>query len=109
MGPTEATSNVQVDVADTVGCGDSFTAAAALGWLAAVQLRTLLTLCNAVGAATATSVGAGRQVCPLLGRRVCRRVCIKALAAARDPVHAFCGRRTITTADCGCAEAARVG
>ena len=52
----------QVDVADTVGCGDSFTAAAALGWLAAAELRTLLTLCNAVGAATATSVGAGRQV-----------------------------------------------
>ena len=57
---------MQVDVADTVGCGDSFTAAAALGWLAAAELRTLLTLCNAVGAATATSVGAGRQVRSLL-------------------------------------------
>jgi hypothetical protein len=44
---------------DTVGCGDSFTAAIAFGFLH--DLPAVSTL-NAVGAATATGCGAGRNV-----------------------------------------------
>ena len=53
---------VQVPVADTVGCGDSFAAACMLGYLRDAAPQPLLLLANAVGAATATGVGAGRNV-----------------------------------------------
>lgn len=53
---------MQVDVADTVGCGDSFAAAVVLGYIQNQPLETVLALANAVGAATATSCGAGRNV-----------------------------------------------
>lgn len=52
----------QVDVADTVGCGDSFAAAVALGFIKGEPPATTLALANAVGAATATRSGAGRNV-----------------------------------------------
>eukprot|EP00897_Mesotaenium_endlicherianum_P008690 jgi/Mesen1/784/ME000110S_11046 len=51
-----------VDVADTVGCGDSFAAAVVLGFTRGEAATTTLTLANAVGAATATGLGAGRNV-----------------------------------------------
>ena len=51
-----------VDVADTVGCGDSFAAAIALADRAAAPPGVALALANAVGAATATRHGAGRAV-----------------------------------------------
>ena len=47
---------------DTVGCGDSFTAAIAFGFLHDLPAVNTLTLANAVGAATATGCGAGRNV-----------------------------------------------
>ena len=52
---------VQVDVADTVGCGDSFAAAVALGFTRGNAVPPLLALANAVGAATATASGAGAR------------------------------------------------
>ena len=52
----------QVDVLDTVGCGDSFTAAIAFGYLQNMPKIEMLALANAVGAATATGLGAGRNV-----------------------------------------------
>ncbi|ONK78710.1 uncharacterized protein A4U43_C02F21630 [Asparagus officinalis] len=54
-----------VDVVDTVGCGDSYTAAIALGYLHNMSGICTLTLANAVGAATAASMGAGRNVATL--------------------------------------------
>ena len=53
---------VVASVADTVGCGDSFAAAVALGRARGGDLRHTLALANAVGAATATGRGAGRNV-----------------------------------------------
>lgn len=53
---------MQVTVADTVGCGDSFAAACVLGYISQAAPQQLLTLANAVGAATATGIGAGRNV-----------------------------------------------
>lgn len=50
---------------DTVGCGDSFTAAIAFGFLHDLPAVNTLTLANAVGAATATGCGAGRNVARL--------------------------------------------
>ena len=50
---------------DTVGCGDSFTAAIAFGFLHDLPAVNTLTLANAVGAATATCCGAGRNVARL--------------------------------------------
>jgi pfkB family carbohydrate kinase len=47
---------------DTVGCGDSFTAAIAYGFLHKLPASQTLMLANAVGAATATGCGAGRNV-----------------------------------------------
>lgn len=47
---------------DTVGCGDSYTAAIAFGYLHDLPAVNTLALANAVGAATATGVGAGRNV-----------------------------------------------
>ncbi len=54
----------QVEVADTVGCGDSFAAAIVLGYLNrhTTTETAVLTLANAVGAATAMGRGAGRNV-----------------------------------------------
>ena len=53
-----------VDVEDTVGCGDSFAAAVVLGYIrrSDTDIATTLKLANAVGAATATRRGAGRNV-----------------------------------------------
>ncbi len=53
---------LQVEALDTVGCGDSFAAAVVLGRIRSHALRTTLALANAVGAATATGRGAGRNV-----------------------------------------------
>jgi hypothetical protein len=50
---------------DTVGCGDSFTAAIAFGFLHDLPAISTLALANAVGAATATGCGAGRNVAHL--------------------------------------------
>lgn len=47
---------------DTVGCGDSFVAAIALGYIRNMPLVNTLTIANAVGAATAMGCGAGRNV-----------------------------------------------
>ncbi|XP_010557162.1 PREDICTED: probable fructokinase-4 [Tarenaya hassleriana] len=52
----------KVDVVDTVGCGDSFVAAIALGFIHKMPLVNTLTIANAVGAATAMGSGAGRNV-----------------------------------------------
>lgn len=55
----------QVNVVDTVGCGDSYTAAIAFGFLHGMPAINTLTLANAIGAATATGCGAGRNVAHL--------------------------------------------
>ncbi|KAK1310852.1 hypothetical protein QJS10_CPA08g00172 [Acorus calamus] len=55
----------KVDVVDTVGCGDSFTAAVVYGYLHRLPPLHTLVLANAVGAATATGCGAGRNVANL--------------------------------------------
>lgn len=55
----------KVNVVDTVGCGDSFTAAVAFGFLHDMPAINTITLANAVGAATATGCGAGRNVAGL--------------------------------------------
>ena len=49
-------------VEDTVGCGDSFAAAIALGFTRNRDIPSTLALAGAVGAATAMGVGAGRNV-----------------------------------------------
>ncbi len=51
-----------VAVEDTVGCGDSFAAAIALGFTRNRDIPSTLALAGAVGAATAMGVGAGRNV-----------------------------------------------
>ncbi|XP_044982699.1 fructokinase-1 [Hordeum vulgare subsp. vulgare] len=55
----------KIRVVDTVGCGDSFTAAIAFGFLHDLPAISTLALANAVGAATATGCGAGRNVAHL--------------------------------------------
>ncbi|KAJ8512646.1 hypothetical protein OPV22_003080 [Ensete ventricosum] len=55
----------KVNVVDSVGCGDSFTAAIAFGFLHGMPTINTLALANAVGAATATGCGAGRNVAQL--------------------------------------------
>ncbi|KAK4366052.1 hypothetical protein RND71_013932 [Anisodus tanguticus] len=55
----------KVNIIDTVGCGDSFVAAVAFGLIHELPLSCTLTLANAVGAATATGCGAGRNVASL--------------------------------------------
>ncbi|PNH06801.1 hypothetical protein TSOC_006785 [Tetrabaena socialis] len=53
---------VKVDVVDTVGCGDSFAAAVVMGYINSWPADVTLALANAVGGATATGRGAGRNV-----------------------------------------------
>ncbi|XP_015575894.1 fructokinase-1 isoform X2 [Ricinus communis] len=55
----------KVNVIDTVGCGDSFVAAIAFGFIHNMPLVNTLTIANAVGAATAMGCGAGRNVATL--------------------------------------------
>ena len=55
----------QVNVIDTVGCGDSFVAAIAFGYIHNLPLVNTLAIANAVGAATAMGCGAGRNVATL--------------------------------------------
>ena len=63
-------STSQVEVQDTVGCGDSFASAIVLGFINGHSTTSTLALANAVGAATATRRGAGRNVAdaPLVRR-----------------------------------------
>ncbi|GAX80599.1 hypothetical protein CEUSTIGMA_g8034.t1 [Chlamydomonas eustigma] len=53
---------IPVKVQDTVGCGDSFASAIVLGFINGHSIPATLALANAVGAATATGRGAGRNV-----------------------------------------------
>lgn len=55
----------KVNVVDTVGCGDSFLAAIAYGYIHNLPTVDALTIANAVGAATAMGCGAGRSVATL--------------------------------------------
>ncbi|KAI4341764.1 hypothetical protein MLD38_026448 [Melastoma candidum] len=55
----------KVNVVDTVGCGDSFVAAVAFGYIHRLSFVNTLALANAVGAATALGCGAGRNVATL--------------------------------------------
>ncbi|PON37980.1 Carbohydrate kinase [Parasponia andersonii] len=55
----------KVDVVDTVGCGDSFVAAIAFGFINSLPMVNTLAIANAVGAATAMGCGAGRNVASL--------------------------------------------
>lgn len=55
----------QVNIIDTVGCGDSFVAAIAFGFIHNMPMVSSLALANAVGAATAMGCGAGRNVATL--------------------------------------------
>lgn len=55
----------QVNVIDTVGCGDSFVAAIAFGFIHNMPMVGSLAVANAVGAATAMGCGAGRSVATL--------------------------------------------
>ncbi|KAK6940719.1 Carbohydrate kinase PfkB [Dillenia turbinata] len=55
----------KVNVVDTVGCGDSFVAAIAFGFLHNMPNINTLAIANAVGAATAMGCGAGRNVATL--------------------------------------------
>jgi hypothetical protein len=50
---------------DTVGCGDSFVAAIAYGFIHNMPMVNTLVIANAVGAATAMGCGAGRNVATL--------------------------------------------
>ncbi|KAB2068996.1 hypothetical protein ES319_A08G067800v1 [Gossypium barbadense] len=58
-------SAFKVKIMDTVGCGDSFVAAIAYGFIHNIPLVTTLAFANAVGAATAMGSGAGRNVATL--------------------------------------------
>ncbi|XP_038693885.1 fructokinase-1-like [Tripterygium wilfordii] len=55
----------KVEVIDTVGCGDSFVAAAVFGFIHNFPSVNTLAIANAVGAATAMGCGAGRNVATL--------------------------------------------
>lgn len=54
-----------MNVIDTVGCGDSFVAAIAFGFIHNMPMVSSLAVANAVGAATAMGCGAGRNVATL--------------------------------------------
>lgn len=53
---------MNVKVEDTVGCGDSLAAAVVLGYINGYEMMPTLALANAVGGATASNRGAGRNV-----------------------------------------------
>ena len=55
---------MQVPVADTVGCGDSFAAAVVMCYTRGHSIPAMLALANAVGAATAMGKGAGTFPAP---------------------------------------------
>ncbi|KAE8666988.1 MuDR family transposase [Hibiscus syriacus] len=55
----------KVKIMDTDGCGDSFVAAIAFGFIHDIPLVTTLAFANAVGGATAMGCGAGRNVATL--------------------------------------------
>ncbi|KAK4273068.1 hypothetical protein QN277_021537 [Acacia crassicarpa] len=55
----------KANVIDTVGCGDSFVAPIAYGFMNKMPLVNTLAIANAVGAATAMGCGAGRNVATL--------------------------------------------
>ncbi|KAL5792802.1 hypothetical protein ACOSP7_001396 [Xanthoceras sorbifolium] len=55
----------KVNITDTVGCGDSFVAAVAFGFIHNMSTINTLAIANAVGAATAMGCGAGRNVATL--------------------------------------------
>ncbi|MCI08725.1 fructokinase-1-like, partial [Trifolium medium] len=52
-------------IVDSVGCGDSFVAAIAYGFIHNLPMVNTLAIANAVGAATAMGCGAGRNVASL--------------------------------------------
>lgn len=54
-----------MNVIDTVGCGDSFVAAIAFGFIHNMPMVGSLAVANAVGAATAMGCGAGMSVATL--------------------------------------------
>lgn len=84
-----------VPVRDEVGCGDSFAAAIALAQRQKLDGHAALALANAVGAATASSIGAGRNVASagmvlqLLEQRIAKAVCESERAAAKSALHAL--------------------
>ncbi|GMH30837.1 hypothetical protein Nepgr_032680 [Nepenthes gracilis] len=55
----------KIKIVDTVGCGDSFVAAIAFGFVHKMPMAHTLVFANAVGAATAMGCGAGRNVATL--------------------------------------------
>ncbi|XP_028807949.1 uncharacterized protein LOC114762607 [Neltuma alba] len=55
----------KANVIDTVGCGDSFVAPIAYGFINKMPMVNTLAIANAVGAATAMGCGAGRNVATL--------------------------------------------
>lgn len=55
----------KANVIDTVGCGDSFVAPIAYGFINRMPMVNTLAIANAVGAATAMGCGAGRNVATL--------------------------------------------
>lgn len=54
-----------MNIVDSVGCGDSFVAAIAYGFIHNLPMVNTLAIANAVGAATAMGCGAGRNVASL--------------------------------------------
>mmetsp|Transcript_2991 Transcript_2991/g.7381 ORF Transcript_2991/g.7381 Transcript_2991/m.7381 type:complete len:416 (-) Transcript_2991:319-1566(-) len=62
QGSVTRSRGIQVEVQDTVGCGDSFASAVVLGYINKYSIPSTLALANAVGAATAMGRGAGRNV-----------------------------------------------
>ncbi|XP_021770225.1 fructokinase-1-like [Chenopodium quinoa] len=62
---TSCAPSYKVKIIDTVGCGDSFVAAVAFGFVHEMPMIHTLAIANAVGAATAMGCGAGRNVATL--------------------------------------------
>lgn len=54
-----------MNIVDSVGCGDSFVAAIAYGFIHNLPMVNTLAIANAIGAATAMGCGAGRNVASL--------------------------------------------
>lgn len=65
MSGTSCAPSFKAKVIDTVGCGDSFVAAVAFGFVHKMPTIRTLAIANAVGAATAMGCGAGRNVATL--------------------------------------------